>query len=151
MKIRIYRYGNYINSVTNDEQLHKWIMDNVYYPVDGAIPAGTDYGYCRSIAEARGYEFREDGEIGAARELCRHARIEEIVCDTLPAEFRGENYICDCPFCGKKNVAYTSPKYQIFGCFRCGARENAVSFVMRTRQLDFPMAKRWIEKRYVKQ
>ncbi len=150
MRISIYRYGNYINAVTNDEQLHKWIRDNVYYPETGAIPVSMDYGGCRSIAAARGYDFREDGEIGAARELCTKTRIEEIVCDTILTESRGENHICDCPFCGGKHVAYVSPRYQVFGCFRCGTLETAVTFVMRTRKLDFPMAKRWIEKRYIK-
>lgn len=151
MKIEIYRYGNYVNYVTNDERLHAWLKDNVYYgDNDGEIPDGTSLEQCLAIAENAGYGFVEDTEMPQARELCARVRIEDIVGDTTPLELRASNYICDCPFCGGRHVAYVSPKYQIFGCFGCGAKENAVTFVMRSRGLNFTQARRWIKKKYTK-
>lgn len=38
---------------------------------------------------------------------------------------RGENYICDCPYCGEHHTMAISPRHEAFKCFRCGEAGGA--------------------------
>ncbi len=67
--------------------------------------------------------------------------IVDIVSEVTPLRRAGRNYIGRCPFHSEKTPSFTvSPDKQIYKCFGCGEAGNAISFIMKTRNLAFPDA-----------
>lgn len=77
------------------------------------------------------------------------AQIKEVVSDFVTLKKRGVNYIGLCPFHDEKTGSFTvSPAKGIFKCFGCGEGGNAVHFIMKHEQLDYPSALKYLAKKY---
>jgi DNA primase len=67
--------------------------------------------------------------------------IVNIISDYIHLKRSGSNYIGLCPFHNEKTPSFTvSDTKQIFHCFGCGEGGDAVSFIMKMENLDFPDA-----------
>ncbi|MDD5634525.1 MAG: DNA primase [Candidatus Omnitrophica bacterium] len=67
--------------------------------------------------------------------------IVEIVSDRVPLKKVGRNFKACCPFHNEKTPSFiVSPEKQIFHCFGCGAGGNAIGFLMKQDNMDFPEA-----------
>lgn len=67
--------------------------------------------------------------------------IVNIVSDYVQLRKSGTNHIGLCPFHNEKTPSFTvSETKQIFHCFGCGEGGDAVSFIMKKENLDFPGA-----------
>src|SRR6478609_6581937 len=71
--------------------------------------------------------------------------IVDIVSETISLKKTGKNYLGRCPFHNEKTPSFTvSSEKQIYKCFGCGEAGNVISFVMKTRNLSFPEAVKFL-------
>ncbi len=65
--------------------------------------------------------------------------IVEVISGFVPLKKTGRNFKACCPFHNEKTPSFVvSPDKQIFHCFGCGAGGNAIGFVMKYENMDFP-------------
>ena len=77
------------------------------------------------------------------------ANIVDVVSDYVSLKKRGANYIGLCPFHTEKTGSFTvSPSKSIFKCFGCGESGNAVSFIQKIENCNYPEAIRILAKKY---
>lgn len=61
--IEIYRFGRYVNTVSDEEELREWIIKNVPYDRGvGRIPDTTPTDVCCKLAIKKDYSFRTKTE-----------------------------------------------------------------------------------------
>lgn len=64
--------------------------------------------------------------------------IVDVVSDVVRLKRAGRNFSGLCPFHNEKSPSFSvSPDKQIFKCFGCGEAGNVISFVMKTKNLNF--------------
>ncbi len=69
--------------------------------------------------------------------------IVEVVSDRIQVKKAGRSFKACCPFHNEKTPSFiVSPEKQIFHCFGCGAGGNAIGFVMKYENMEFPEAVR---------
>ena len=67
--------------------------------------------------------------------------IVEVVSGYIPLKRTGRNFKACCPFHGEKTPSFVvSPDKQIYHCFGCQAGGNAINFVMKYENMEFPEA-----------
>lgn len=74
--------------------------------------------------------------------------IVDIISETISLKKAGKNYLGRCPFHNEKTPSFTvSSEKQIYKCFGCGEAGNVISFIMKTRNLSFPEAVKFLGKK----
>ena len=74
--------------------------------------------------------------------------IEDVISSYVVLKRAGSNYNGLCPFHSEKTPSFTVfPSTQSFYCFGCGVGGDAISFVMRTENLDYLSALRTLASR----
>ncbi len=74
--------------------------------------------------------------------------LEEVIAPYVTLKRAGSNLVGCCPFHSEKTPSFTVfTQTRSFYCFGCGAGGDVVSFVMRTENLDYPDALRYLAKR----
>jgi DNA primase len=74
--------------------------------------------------------------------------ILDLVGEYVTLKKAGKDYVGLCPFHREKTPSFSVvPNKGFFYCFGCGASGNAVNFVMRHENLDYPEALRYLAKR----
>jgi len=74
--------------------------------------------------------------------------IEDVISSYVNLKRAGSNYHGLCPFHSEKTPSFTVfPSTQSFYCFGCGAGGDAISFIMRSENLDYPSALRVLASR----
>lgn len=74
--------------------------------------------------------------------------IEDVISSYIVLKRAGSNYNGLCPFHSEKTPSFTVfPSTQSFYCFGCGAGGDAITFVMRTENLDYMSALRTLASR----
>ena len=74
--------------------------------------------------------------------------IVELIGSYVNLKRAGSNFNGLCPYHGEKTPSFTVfPGTQSFYCFGCGAGGDAISFVMRSENLDYPSALEFLAKR----
>ena len=74
--------------------------------------------------------------------------IEDVISSYIVLKRAGSNYNGLCPFHSEKTPSFTVfPSTQSFYCFGCGAGGDAITFVMRTENLDYLSALRTLAAR----
>lgn len=74
--------------------------------------------------------------------------IEDVISSYVVLKRAGSNYNGLCPFHSEKTPSFTVfPSTQSFYCFGCGAGGDAITFVMRTENLDYMSAIRALASR----
>lgn len=74
-------------------------------------------------------------------DLLARTDIVELVNQRVPLKKTGRNYSACCPFHQEKTPSFTvAPDKQFYYCFGCGAKGNAVGFLMEYDNLAFPEA-----------
>lgn len=86
------------------------------------------------------------------RELVEEIRsrndIVELIGSYVNLKRAGSNFNGLCPFHGEKTPSFTVfPGTQSFYCFGCGAGGDAITFVMKSENLDYPVAVEFLAKR----
>ena len=67
--------------------------------------------------------------------------IAEVVASYIPLKRSGRNFKACCPFHGEKTASFVvSPEKQIYHCFGCHVGGNAINFVMKYENMEFPEA-----------
>ena len=83
------------------------------------------------------------------QEIISKADIVEIVQEQVQLKRKGVNHTGLCPFHNEKTPSFTvSPEKGIFKCFGCGESGNAVSFIMKTKNIGFVDAIKELGKKY---
>lgn len=142
--IEIYRFKNYINCVDNRDELIQWVRDNVpYQNQDGVLPPTYTDEKCLKYAQTKGYSFVVE-KTNKAFTILERVKIEDVAREFFDLKRRGENYICDCPFCGRENIMAISPKYQIYKCYGCEKSGNAIHLVMDVKKIAYDEAIQWL-------
>lgn len=71
--------------------------------------------------------------------------IVNIVSDYVPLKKSGANYVGLCPFHNEKTPSFTvSDTRQFFHCFGCGEGGDALTFIMKMENLQFPEAVKFL-------
>ena len=74
--------------------------------------------------------------------------IVELIGSYVNLKRAGSNFNGLCPYHGEKTPSFTVfPGTQSFYCFGCGAGGDAITFVMRSENLDYPSALEFLAKR----
>ncbi|MDU1411484.1 MAG: DNA primase [Clostridium sp.] len=74
--------------------------------------------------------------------------IVDVVSEVVTLKKAGRNYLGRCPFHNEKTPSFTvSSEKQIYKCFGCGEAGNVISFVMKTKNLNFPEAVKYLAER----
>ena len=74
--------------------------------------------------------------------------IVDIISENIKLKRTGRNYSGLCPFHNEKTPSFSvSQDKQIFKCFGCGEAGNVVSYVMKSRNMDFIEAIRFLAER----
>jgi DNA primase len=74
--------------------------------------------------------------------------ILDLVSEYITLKKAGKDYVGLCPFHREKTPSFSViPDKGFFYCFGCGASGNAVNFIMRHENLDYPEALRFLAKR----
>jgi len=74
-------------------------------------------------------------------ELLIRADIVEVIDSRVPLKKAGKDFKACCPFHEEKTPSFTvSQNKQFYYCFGCGARGNAIGFLMEYERLSFPEA-----------
>lgn len=82
-------------------------------------------------------------------EIKATARIEDVVGDFLPLKKKGVNWVCTCPFHDDKNPSMMlSPRLNIYHCFVCDAKGNAIDFLRNYQKLSFTESLKYLAKKY---
>ncbi|MGD2279117.1 MAG: DNA primase [Candidatus Omnitrophota bacterium] len=67
--------------------------------------------------------------------------IVEVISEYIQLKRAGRNFKANCPFHNEKTASFmVSPDKQIYHCFGCGEGGNAIGFVMKYENMDFPEA-----------
>jgi DNA primase len=67
--------------------------------------------------------------------------IVEVISDYIQLKRAGRSFKTNCPFHNEKTPSFVvSQEKQIYHCFGCGAGGNAIGFVMKYENMDFPEA-----------
>lgn len=75
------------------------------------------------------------------QDLLARTDLVELVDARVPLKKTGRNYSACCPFHNEKTPSFTvAPDKQFYYCFGCGAKGNAVGFLMEYEHLSFPEA-----------
>ena len=83
-----------------------------------------------------GYEVKLPEEI--IEKVKEQHDIVDVVSDVVRLKRAGRNFSGLCPFHNEKSPSFSvSPDKQIFKCFGCGEAGNVISFVMKTKNLNF--------------
>lgn len=147
MKIEIYRFGKYVNSVKNEEELRQWIISNVpYHNEEFVLPSAASIEKCTRVATNENYSFKVVDEL--MDKIMNVAKIEEVAAEFVSLKKKGVNYVYDCPMCGGRKCGTISPKYQIYKCFSCGKSGNVFNFVMEVKNVTFAEAEKYIKEFY---
>jgi DNA primase len=65
--------------------------------------------------------------------------IVEVISESVKLKRSGKNYMGLCPFHNEKTPSFSvSQDRQIYKCFGCGEAGNVITFIMKTRNLNFP-------------
>lgn len=76
------------------------------------------------------------------------ANVEDVVGQYVTLSRRGAGLVGLCPFHDDHHPSlYVSPAKGVWRCFSCGAGGNAIDFLMRAEQADFPTALRLLGQR----
>lgn len=71
--------------------------------------------------------------------------IVDIIAETVRLKRAGKYYTGLCPFHHEKTPSFTvTPDKQIYKCFGCGEGGNVISFIMKTKNLDFHEAVKFL-------
>ncbi|MCI8622849.1 MAG: DNA primase [Provencibacterium sp.] len=82
------------------------------------------------------------------QELRFHVDMEQLVSSYVRLQRRGRVSVGLCPFHNEKTPSFTVyPDNQSFYCFGCGAGGDAITFVRRAENLDYPEAVRFLADR----
>ena len=74
-----------------------------------------------------------------------NADIIRVISHFLPLQHKGLNYISRCPFHNEKSKSFTvNAKKNIFKCFGCGVKGDAIDFVAKQRNIPFKEAVHWV-------
>ncbi|OQX92354.1 MAG: DNA primase [candidate division Zixibacteria bacterium 4484_95] len=74
--------------------------------------------------------------------------ILDLISEYVTLKKTGKDYVGLCPFHREKTPSFTVvPGKGFYYCFGCGASGNAVNFIMRHENLDYPEALRFLAKR----
>ncbi|EAT12787.1 DNA primase [Bermanella marisrubri] len=74
-------------------------------------------------------------------DLLHRVNIVDVVDSRIKLKKAGKNHSACCPFHNEKTPSFTvSSDKQFYYCFGCGAKGNAVGFVMEYDNVDFPQA-----------
>lgn len=69
--------------------------------------------------------------------------IVDVISESLPLKRVGRNYWGLCPFHSEKTPSFSvTREKQLFKCFGCGEGGNVITFIMKTKNLDFNEALR---------
>ena len=64
--------------------------------------------------------------------------IVDIISETVKLKRTGRNFSGLCPFHNEKSPSFSvSQEKQIYKCFGCGEAGNVISFVMKTKNMQF--------------
>lgn len=75
------------------------------------------------------------------QDLLARTDLVEIIDARVPLKKTGRNYSACCPFHNEKTPSFTvAPDKQFYYCFGCGAKGNALGFLMEYEHLGFPEA-----------
>lgn len=78
-------------------------------------------------------------------QLLQQCDLEELVGRYALVKRAGRNLKCLCPFHREKTPSFVIyPENQSFYCFGCGVGGDAISFVMKAENLDYPDAIRFL-------
>ncbi len=81
-------------------------------------------------------------------EILYRTDIEELVGSYVTLRRSGSNLTGLCPFHSEKTPSFSvSPAKKFFYCFGCGAGGDAITFVMKAENLDYPQAVEFLAKR----
>lgn len=81
-------------------------------------------------------------------EIIYRTDIEELVGSYVTLKRTGSNLTGLCPFHSEKTPSFSvSPGKKFFYCFGCGAGGDAITFVMKAENLDYPQAVEFLAKR----
>ncbi|MBE6662219.1 MAG: DNA primase [Ruminococcaceae bacterium] len=81
-------------------------------------------------------------------EILYRTDIEELVGSYVTLKRAGSNLTGLCPFHSEKTPSFSvSPAKKFFYCFGCGAGGDAITFVMKAENLDYPQAVAFLAKR----
>lgn len=71
-------------------------------------------------------------------DLINRIDIIDVIDPRLPLKKKGRDYQACCPFHNEKTPSFTvSQNKQFYYCFGCGAKGNAIGFLMQYEQMDF--------------
>lgn len=74
--------------------------------------------------------------------------IVDVISETVPLKKSGRNYWGLCPFHNEKTPSFSvTQEKQLFKCFGCGEGGNVITFIMKTRNLGFNEALRFLAER----
>lgn len=83
------------------------------------------------------------------QKILEATRIEDVVSEFLALRKRGSNLVALCPFHPEHSPSFTvNPARNIFNCFGCGQKGDAVKFLQAHEQMSFPEAIRWLGQKY---
>jgi DNA primase len=81
-------------------------------------------------------------------EILYRTDIEELIGSYVILKRSGSNLSGLCPFHSEKTPSFSvSPAKKFFYCFGCGAGGDAITFVMKAENLDYPQAVEFLAKR----
>ena len=81
-------------------------------------------------------------------EILYRTDIEELIGSYVTLKRAGSNLSGLCPFHSEKTPSFSvSPAKKFFYCFGCGAGGDAITFVMKIENLDYPQAVEFLAKR----
>lgn len=73
--------------------------------------------------------------------LKQQINILDVVESFIEVKKKGANYKACCPFHGERTPSFTiNPSKQIYTCFGCGAKGDAIKFVMDYEKVSYPEA-----------
>jgi len=83
------------------------------------------------------------------QEILDATRIEEVVEEFVTLKRRGVNLIGLCPFHGEKTPSFNvNPARNIFVCFGCGKKGDAITFLREHEHLSYVESLRWLARKY---
>lgn len=83
------------------------------------------------------------------QEILDATRIEDVVEEFVTLKRRGTNLIGLCPFHGERTPSFNvNPARNIFVCFGCGKKGDAITFLKEHEQMGFQESLRWLAKKY---
>ena len=81
-------------------------------------------------------------------EILYRNNIEDVISSYVTLKRAGSNYSGLCPFHSEKTPSFTVfPATKSFYCFGCGAGGDAITFIMKTENLDYPAALEFLAQR----